>query len=37
MGVTLVELTISKVDRDSGLTASAGQIVDVASTEVESR
>ena len=37
MGVTPAELTRSKVDRDFGLTAGAGQIAGVASAEVESK
>ena len=37
MGVTPAEVTRSKVDRNSGLTAGAGQIASVASAEVESR
>ena len=37
MGVTPTELTRSKVDQDSGLTAGAGQIAGVASAEVKSR
>ena len=37
MGVTPAEVTRSKVDRDSGLTAGAGQIAGVAFAEVESR